>query len=196
MSSKRIIAVDFDDVIVQTGLHFLEFSDREYGKTIHPKHLYSPTFEAWNIPSKEFERRVINFHTTEQRHNLQLVTGVGDALAVLSKSAELHIVTGRPPSLTEVTHEIVDYYFPDIFASISFTNIFSGQPTPKAEVCKRIGATLLIDDHIGHAQEVAAEGIDVLLFGDHPWNQTSELPANIRRVNGWDEVLKIVKETK
>jgi hypothetical protein len=35
---------------------------------------------------------------------------------------------------------------------------------------------------------VAEAGVDGLLFGNYPWNQSKELPSNVRRVANWAEV--------
>ena len=193
MSSKRVIAVDFDDVVVETGVHILDHFEEVYGLRVHPRHLYATSVEVWGIDLKEFEQRVTYFHSNEQVQNLRVVEEAARVLPLLSQFAELHIVTGRPPSLTDVTQGIIDMHFPGIFSSVNFTNVFSAHPISKAEVCRRLGADLLIDDHIGHVNDVASQGIEVLLFGNHPWNQTTQLPDRVRRVSGWSEVLELLK---
>ena len=88
---------------------------------------------------------------------------------------------------------MLDKHFPDIFHSIEFTGLYGGQPRSKADVCRELNADLLIDDHLAHALPVAQCGVDVLLFGNYPWNQTKEkLPGNIRRVKGWDEIAALL----
>ncbi len=52
--------------------------------------------------------------------------------------------------------------------------------------------SFLIDDHLHHALTVAECDINVLLFGDYPWNQASHLPDTIRRVRDWHEVAEVL----
>lgn len=58
----------------------------------------------------------------------------------------------------------------------------------KAQVCQDIGADLLIDDHLSHAELAAKCGVQVFLFGDYPWNKADSLSPNITRVGGWGDV--------
>ena len=64
------------------------------------------------------------------------------------------------------------------------------KPLTKAEVCKEIGAVALIDDSLKHLLQCSEVGIEGILFGDYPWNQTDSLPENITRCTNWLEVLE------
>jgi uncharacterized HAD superfamily protein len=83
-------------------------------------------------------------------------------------------------------------FFPGIFTSIEYTSTYAGRSRSKGDVCEQIGADLLIEDHLGHAKEVAERGIEVLLFGSYPWNQAKKLPKSIRRVRDWAEVEQLL----
>ncbi len=63
-------------------------------------------------------------------------------------------------------------------------------PRKKVEVCKDIEAIALIDDSIGHITECVEAGMQGILFGDYPWNQTEELSSGIVRCSNWPEVLE------
>lgn len=56
----------------------------------------------------------------------------------------------------------------------------------------------LVEDHLDHAAAVAAEGIDVVLFGLYPWNQAEKLPERVTRVPDWPTAteLLIARATK
>ncbi len=55
---------------------------------------------------------------------------------------------------------MLDQYFPGVFQSIECTGFFDGKARSKADVCKQLGADLLIDDHLHHAKAGAQIGID------------------------------------
>lgn len=79
-------------------------------------------------------------------------------------------------------------HFSNLFKSIQFTNHFGTTSLTKAQVCQDIGADLLIDDHLNHAELAAQCGVNVFLFGDYPWNKADSLPPNITRVRDWVDV--------
>jgi hypothetical protein len=93
----------------------------------------------------------------------------------------LHIVTARLTRLEEVTKKWIDTYFPNIFHEMHFGNHFStsGKSRSKSQMCREIGAKLLIDDSLVYAQQCIKEGIKVILFGDYPWNRV--IDANYNR---------------
>ncbi len=193
MNKKRVIAVDFDDVVIETMIPFLKHYNDKYGVLVGPEHVYNPHSPAWDVDFREVVTRAEYFHSTDQKENAQFIPTADKALTQLAKTSELHIITGRPETIAGITREIINKYFPDIFTSVNFTGIFATTSITKSSICKQLGVTLFIDDHLGHAKDVASHGIDTLLFGDYPWNQTDDaLPEHVRRVSGWDEVLSII----
>lgn len=191
---RQVIAIDFDDVIVETGIPLLQHYKTIYGVDVSPSNFYLPDIRVWGVDdikivhsrmqsylmSKEYQDRVVPDNTVEAIHRL-------------SERYELHIVTGRSPILSDATHWIVGKHFPGIFKSIEFTGLTSKDEfRTKSEVCNQIGATILIDDHIYHAKDVVKFGVDVLLFGDYAWNQSDEIITGVRRVKDWGEVMSLL----
>ena len=83
------------------------------------------------------------------------------------------------PNPKAETVEWIETHFPGIFQDIHFGNHWAkeGKSVSKSEICKRIGASCLIDDNPGYALECAEKGIDVLLYDwnlDYPWSKTEE----------------------
>ncbi len=92
---------------------------------------------------------------------------------------------------TAITKAWIDKYFNGIFDEIMLgiaDPVQGRKPTTKAEACKKIAASILIDDQLVHARECAEVGIRVLLFGDFPYNQAAQLPVNVVRVPDWAAV--------
>lgn len=99
-----------------------------------------------------------------------------ETLQRMKEKYSLHVVTARQHRVEEVTRSWLNKYFPDIFEEIHFGNHYStsGKSRSKAEMCKSIGAKVLIDDSLIYATQCALADISVVLFGHYPWNQCIE----------------------
>lgn len=117
----------------------------------------------------------------------------------LARRHELHLVTGRASFLENLTKQMLDRYFTDCFTSIEHTNFIISSTSQavrrsKGEVCKALGANLLIDDHVHHGRSVLdAELEQVIVFGDYPWSREEALAEKMVRCANWDSVLAEVE---
>lgn len=191
---KRLkIAIDCDDVVVPTASLILNHYNKTYGTSIALKDFYSRDLTIWEVSDSQVAvKRVEDYMTGEEYQTASPFLDAIEVIRELSHHHDLHIVTGRADALTTATKHMLTQHFPEMFKSIEFTNFFSQTPHPKADVCKELGVDFLIDDHLHHATTVAACGIDVLLFGNYPWNRSDTLPANITRVEDWHEVANLL----
>lgn len=191
--SKPILAIDCDDVLVGTAPYILAAYNAEHGTNIQLKDFYSNNDAVWGVTDDIATARVNAYLNTPEYHGVAPFQEAVSALTRLSTRYELHVVTGRHSALSDATHTMLEQYFPGLFSSVEFTSFFTKNSRSKADVCEQLGASYLIDDHLHHAEVVAARGIPVLLFGLYPWNQTDNpLPPSIRRVVDWEEVCKIL----
>jgi len=191
---KRIrIAIDCDDVIVPTAEGIITAYNQAYGTAMVLKDLHSTDLAIWGAPDNATAvARVEAYLRSPEYQNAEPFE---DAIRVLRRLAdyhELHIVTARADFLAEATERMIAAHFPDIFSSVEYTNFFNEKARTKAEVCQQLRINVLIDDHPHHAALAAACGIDVLLFGDYPWNKDIQPSEHIRKVSGWDDVERIL----
>lgn len=184
--SKPIIAVDCDDVLVGTAQQILNHYNRNHGTNV------SDYTEIWQLVSTDETRDSRNTYLDSKEYmNSQPTQDAMQALAKLNQSFELHIVTGRPGFMQDITLAWLEKHLPEIFKTVVFTDFFKKKGgRSKAEVCLDLGAQYLIDDHIHHCEAVARVGVRALLFGDYPWNQKVVLPEGIARVKDWAAVLE------
>lgn len=190
----HIIAIDCDDVLVSTSPLIVSNYNKTYGTTLDLSDMYKVNLEHWGV-TKDTEaiERVAKYMESDEYRSAPPFQDAITTIQELSKHYELHMVTGRTILLETVTKEMLAQYFPNLFTSLEFTGLFSDTPRTKSDVCTQLGADLLIDDHLGHALPVAACGVDVLLFGEYPWNQTTEpLPPNVQRAKDWNAVKKVL----
>lgn len=197
MARELVIAVDCDDVLVPTAEVILREYNSRYSTDVSLDAFYEAN-HTWGAVSRE---------EAIQRVDVLLKAGITDeiapdpstvaAISHLSPSGhELHLVTGRQSYLEPATHRLLDGHFPGIFTSVEHTNYIAASDSvahrrTKGEVCRAIGAHVLIDDHVTHGTSVLADGIgNVIVFGDYPWNSREQLVAGMARCASWLEVLE------
>lgn len=195
--SREVLAIDLDDVVLPTAEPLLEYYNQTYGTNLQLSDYYSSDLTVLQAPN--IGTAIERFHVyleSEEFFNLPPTQESVQALEQLQESFDLYAVTGRHSVVEEATKLWLEQHFQQIFQDAIFTNYYnpetSVQLSTKAAVCRSIGAVLLIEDHLDHALRVADEGIDVLLFGSYPWNQSDQLPANVRRVEGWSEITELL----
>lgn len=187
---KKRIAVDCDEVLIETAPFIINEYNRLYGTTLTLQDYYTRDLDRWDVKDdKTGIARVEAIAKTPEHLQLPPFQESITAIKKLAQHYELHVVTGRPNFLAAATQAILDQHFPGLFKSVEFTHFFSEKARSKVDVCQALGADILIDDFLHHAESVARCGIQVLLFGDYPWNQTETLPQNIERVKDWSAVV-------
>ncbi|HEY2004126.1 MAG TPA: hypothetical protein VGH44_03330 [Candidatus Saccharimonadia bacterium] len=191
--NRQIIAVDCDDVLVETAPLILSHYNKTYGTHLELKDMYSRDLSVWGVlDSVTAIARVEDYLATNEYRNAIPLQEAIDVTSRLANKHELHIITGRTEFLSAATQDMLGRYFPGIFQSVEFTGFFGNKARSKADVCQELSADYLIDDHLHHAKLVAKVGIKVLVFGNYPWNQAQTLPKNILRVKDWFEVEKVL----
>ena len=113
-----------------------------------------------------------------RRHLIKSTSAAGayEALQRLKEDHELAVVTSRQFAIQEATLEWIYRTYPDTFDSVHFGNHWAkaGMSRKKSEICRQIGADVLIDDNPMYAYDCASAGMQVLLFNwdlAYPWSQ-------------------------
>lgn len=191
---NRVIAIDFDDVIIDTTPYMQELYNKKYGTKMELKDNFSGSLEAHGAP--DIATIISRVEEMLNMDEMRTISPTKDTISIIKRLAEhnrLYVVTGRSPLLEATTTNFIDEFFPDVFQSIVFASYLrEGKSRTKSLICKKLGVDLLIEDHLGHALEAAEGGTEVFLFGNYPWNQSEYLPDNITRVKDWSEVSSIL----
>ncbi len=193
-TSKKVIAVDADEVLAEFMEHFLMFHNLRYETQFTKSEITSFRFEeVFKIEERDVLSRIGEFYEDKVIHEIKPVKG---ALAgineLLDRGYNLEIITARPPYYKKITIDWVEKHFPKKFKQIHFAfNPFNknSERLTKAQICKQIGAKVLIDDNLVNALDCAENGITVYLM-DAPWNKTEDLPGNVVRVGSWKEIVE------
>ncbi len=127
-------------------------------------------------------------------HSLEHVTPYKSAIdgvyQLSSLGKTLSIVTARNEhDHRGDTERWIGKYFPEIHPTrIHFANHLSKYNHTKSKLCKSYGITLMIDDGLHNAVDLAENGIDCILI-DRPWNQTDVPHPRIHRMKDWEEII-------
>lgn len=187
-----IVAIDLDDVLADFLTAFIEFFNENHDDKLKYSDFTAYTLnEIRGMPADKESHLLENFDKSEYFDKIESMRHSMEAIKKLAEKHELLIVTSRTISKEEKTKAWINKHFPDI-SKIYFTreNYFAEQKT-KAEICKKIGAEILIEDNLKYANQCADAGIKVLLF-DYPWNQGNLNPL-ITRVKRWDEIVEVLE---
>jgi uncharacterized HAD superfamily protein len=191
MTTKPVLAVDFDDVIAGFNQAFTDHCREHYGTNVPYESIFTYDMELlYGATREEIRRRVLFSHYYHD--TIEPIDGAIESLSRLSEHFRLELVTSRCESIKEITLAWKERHIPGLFAAAHFTNgfatLFPERKRTKASLCREIGAVALIDDATAHAVEVVGQvGIPVYL-PDRPWNRNADLPEGVTRVYGWQEI--------
>ena len=101
----------------------------------------------------------------------------------------LSIVTARNSHyFTDYTEKWVHKYFPNTFNTILFADHFTDKHREKSEICKEHGISIMIEDNLDYALDLAHSWIPTFLL-EKPWNvYRKETHTLITKVPGWNKV--------
>jgi len=197
-TEKRLkVAVDVDEVLGRFVESLNEFYLDTYDERYHVSDYFEYCFrKIWNCSQDESTEIVHSFFESDHfLEGVPPIPGAYEALLHLSEHVDLEVVTSRQHIIQSETTEWIQRHYPGIFKHIHFGNHWAkeGASLSKSEICKSIGATVLIDDNPGYAMECAEAGIHVLLYDwnhEYPWSKTPDGPTHerIQRVSDWEEV--------
>ncbi|XP_058079060.1 uncharacterized protein LOC131227306 isoform X1 [Magnolia sinica] len=194
---KLAVAVDVDEVLGSFLSALNKFiADRYASKHSVSEYYVYEFFRIWKCSRSEADIRVHEFFKTAYfKKGIHPIPGAHQALLRLSTFCNLSIVTSRQNAIKDHTIEWIEKHYPGLFQEIHFGNHFAldGQSRSKSEICRSLGAKVLIDDNPRYAVECAEVGIKVLLFdydNSYPWCKTGSETTHplITKVLNWEEV--------
>lgn len=191
------VAVDIDDVLFDFVSRFLQWHDRRYRTNLRFEDVVFGVqlWEVWGGTKEETVERIPSFFREVDLLNLEPIAGAVEVLRKLKGTYQLAVVSARDNTVAPLSRAWIDKYFTDVFDEVvlGIANPYAqSRPIAKSELCRRIGASIMIDDELLHAAGCAQAGIRALLFGDYPWNQAETLPPNVVRVANWDDVCRVL----
>ena len=204
-ATKRVIAVDLDEVLGEFVPQLLQYHNTHYGTQLRLSDFHSYNFmEVWGGTRDEAVAKVYHFFTTPFFLHMPPIPAAYDTLHALSDRFMYHIVTARQHFIEPQTRTWIAEHYPNLFTSLLFGNHYgqTGAARSKADMCREIGASVLIDDSADHARSVSGVVDWVVLFdreGTYMWNKgrkeyDENMPANVKRMHSWDEIRAFLQQ--
>lgn len=194
---KKVIGIDFDDVISSYMEGFLAYYNEKY-KASH-KHDDMYTFDLSEILNCSEEENYIMRDDHYESHYHDSTPEIHEAkkyISLLAEEYELVIITARPPYQKEkvlmLAKEILPHIKEFVFLGAP-KDMTNWQKKSKGESAVEHNISLFIDDSYANAKSVVEKDIPVLLF-DAPWNKKEALLPLMTRVVSWEEVYREVRE--
>ncbi|MFZ2494181.1 MAG: hypothetical protein WAW60_00200 [Candidatus Saccharimonadales bacterium] len=198
---KPIIAIDIDDTIAESTETLRKLVNHRAGVDL-PSEAYTVEGEYWGyyervwamnglsgISHADFEAEM----EVDQSH-VPLLPSAEYAIKILSETYRIVLVTARDISLEGATRTWLKTHFPYADIELYFSEARKDQTKmTKGQLCKQLGARLLIDDNIQHCESAVELGIDTVLFGDYGWNRTN---TSLKRCYNWQEVIEYLDGAK
>ena len=193
--NKEIIAIDADEVLADTLPAFVNWVNKTHNKNFSYEEIKknNQNLRSDTKSKEEWFKLVDGFSSSEDYLKISPVKGAIEAISILKEKYELFIITARPETVISETEKFVEEHFPDIFSGIHHTsNLKENKFIEKSEVCKKIGAKIIIDDRYKTAIDCAQKGIKAIVL-DMPWNRNEDYShENITHVKNWEEILEIL----
>lgn len=198
---KMKIGTDLDECLAEFVSGFLDYHNNKYGTKLNRKEFKS--YNLWETIGGTREdaiKHVSEFYRTNYFKNLPVVFGSVNVVDLLSRENEIFVISSRPIYIHNETIKWLDDHFHEKFSEIFFSdewnfsswNFFNFRRKNKSGICKKLKLDFYIEDNLGYALSCARK-VDKVLLLDKPWNQNSELPNNVHRVYGWNEILEKIE---
>lgn len=192
--AKPVLMVDMDDVLYPC----LEFVCTAYNASFGTSFTIADLTDYQLYPifgtTQENMRRFI--HNALQTPLARAQVPLPGALAAISDlCARYTIISGTArieKLLRKCTMEWFDAFFGDHISECIFFDLFEGRYRSKAEYCSQMGIRLIVDDYAVTIRACGEAGMNAVLFGDYPWNQTNgtPLPRGSIRAPDWEAAKK------
>lgn len=192
--TRKIIAVDIDDVLAAAAEGWISYSNERWGMNLK-LHQYDENWrEVWGVDDDESSKRQQIIYDSGIQGRFDTKKGAREVLLKLSERYDLVITTSRVKKIHHHTMAWIEEHFSGIFKDIHLTGLYDimtekSYTGTKADLIAKIGADYLIDDQPKHCLAVAEAGVEAILFGDYPWNHDiGELPPRVTHCHDWAAV--------
>ncbi|MFC2035979.1 hypothetical protein ACFLUJ_07675 [Chloroflexota bacterium] len=180
---RLVIGVDIDGVIVDLGRAMLPLLSQVCARPVLYNDLRSWDLgEALNIDEKTMAQTWEQILNSDLLQHAPPIVGAIEGLSALSKH-DIWLVTSRPMSIKCLTLSWLHNN------NVSYDHIVFNRRGDKLAVGPVFD--VFIEDFIEEACVIAEADIFTILF-DQPWNHTSILPKNCKRVYDWSTILSLV----
>lgn len=199
MLQKRTIAIDIDDVLADSTESLRIKVNQRLGTTLDKKQ-YSVPGQYWGYYERVWREhgiadrldfKELNKEMEVDQSHVSVMANAQVAVSELSKRFHIVFVTSRDISWEKATRTWLHNHFGDDDIQVYFCESHKNESAKsKGQICKDLGADLLIDDNVSHCHSAVREGIDTVLFGEYGWHHDAD--EGITRCKDWPSVVKYI----
>lgn len=193
--SRPVIVCDIDDVVFPFIDGMASHYNAKYGAQLTAEDFISFDFtDVWGGTQEEANAIVEEFLHTDVLH-LEPLDGVVEAFTRLKEDFDIVMVTARNGIFEKGTTAWLRTHMSDLFSNVIFAgNYHDGRGyRTKGEICKELGAVLIIDDHPSNVMSAVEAGTDGILFGNKQWTlEGVEQRPEIKHCEDWAQVLEYI----
>jgi 5'(3')-deoxyribonucleotidase len=188
MPRRLVIAVDCDDVLIETTLFLVRDYNNKFNTNVNLEDAHKPNNPDWGTDDNGLILdRLSEIQNSKEYAEIKPIAEAINAIHRLVKDNELHLITARDGSVEVATMAMLDRYFSGCFISVEHV----GKARSKGEVCRQIKADILIDDNILHLLSALDYGMPsggALHFGNYLWNQLGDPIEGVIECHNWEAV--------
>jgi FMN phosphatase YigB (HAD superfamily) len=186
MSTRLIIAVDYDGTIANTHAEAVKWIKTHVGRDVEPWQC-NRTDCVRLIGKSPYEE--MNDYVYERESTLAAaeVPGAANALRALTVIGDVFVVTNRRLHRIAYAREWLER----MGLALSIREVITSHDSSKEQVCHQIGAHVLIDDDVRHLRDVRLEGLQRVWL-QHGRTQIDDCPMGVAFCSHWDEVLGVL----
>ncbi len=176
------IGFDIDCVVADTMEAFIRLADQEHNISVVPEQITDFTVEnCLAIDPKIIESIFLRLLDEPVKHNLLPMKNAVPVLEKFARYAPLTFVTARP-NRTPIYHWLEETLGPQIMSEARL--VAMGDHNGKADHIKELGISYFIDDRFETCEEIAAHGINAIVF-NQPWNENRH---SLPTVTSWEDI--------
>lgn len=194
--TRKTIAIDIDDVVAMTSDAIRVWANEKTGLALTEEDYRIGDADYWNYYEAVWQRHGIADQLSfgdfldsmdeEQGH----ISPAKDARRVIAKLKKLYhvvFITARRPRHKDSTRRWLDEHIDASIPLYLSANPYANQDAQsKGELCREIGASVLIDDNVDNCQGALDYDVEAIVFGNYGWN--AEPPADATRCVSWRDI--------
>lgn len=166
---KKVISLDFDDVICPITLHFIKWYNKNNNAALRFEDITGELYSLIGCTEKEEIEKWLLYFSSSHYLKCKPTQETIDILNKLKNEYVLTIVCARDLEFQPFVEPWLQKYLPNIFEKTIFIKENQKNQT-KGEICKKIDSKLLVDDNFTHFDSCKINKINFILF-NKPWNK-------------------------
>lgn len=199
MSSKPLLAIDIDDTIAGSTESMRLMVNKRLGIELLPEAYRIPA-EYWGYYERVWEANGIKGQISwddfaiemiaDQLH-VPLLPSAQFAVTTLAETYNVIFMTARDKTWEPATKKWLTSNLPNNTFEVYFTSSHKDSTAmTKGQLCRHLGAEILIDDNVEHCQSAIAESVTAILFGSYGWQHAA--PSEMVRCEDWPSVVEFL----